>query len=62
MRRRHKVLSRAEAEAALTAASVAIAPREEKRGGTRRNTELFLLILGAVPVLPLRPVRHERGA
>ncbi len=51
-RRRHRVLSRAEAEAALTAASAPIVP-DEKRGSTRRNTELFLLILGAIPVLLL---------
>ena len=53
MKRRHRVLSRAEAEAALTAASAAIAPRDEKRGSNRRSTELFLLVLGAVPVLLL---------
>ena len=53
MKRRHRVLSRAEAEAALTAASAAIAPQDEKRGSNRRNTELFLLVLGAVPVLLL---------
>ena len=53
MKRRHRVLSRAEAEAALTAASAAIAPRDEKRGGNRRSTELFLLVLGAVPILLL---------
>ena len=43
MKRRHRVLSRAEAEAALTAASAAIAPQDEKRGSNRRNTELLLV-------------------
>ena len=49
-RRSRRVLSRADAEAALVAAS---GPAPEKRRNNRRNTELFLLLIGAVPVLLL---------
>ena len=49
MAHRHKVLTRAEAQVQMTSSAPAATPR----GHSRRNTELFLLCLGAIPVILL---------
>lgn len=46
--KKHRVLTRAEAQDNLTSAAY-----EEGRGFSRRHTELFLLIIAAIPVLML---------